>query len=171
MKKTLWAGALLGILLMGCAPAQPTLTTFILVRHAEKAADGTKDPSLTAEGLARAGALAQALSDTPIDAIYSTAYKRAQETVLPVATAKGLPVLAYEAMDGGQMDRILAAHKGGTVLVSGHSNTTPWTANYFLGSPTYPDFDDADYDNMLILSIIQKGNAKVMWLTYGVPTK
>lgn len=166
MKKIFLACSLLSLLLVGCAQPQ-TITTFILVRHAEKADDGTKDPSLTADGAIRANELARVLSDAKIDAIYSTAYKRTRETVEPTAKAKGLSILAYESMKGDEMDRIFNAHKGGTVLISGHSNTTPWVVNYFLGKETYPDFEDSDYDNIIVLSIVEKGNAKVTWLNYG----
>jgi hypothetical protein len=43
-------------------------------------------------------------------------------------------------------------------------------ANYFLGAETYPDFKDSDYDNIMVLSVIEKGNAIVTWLNYGVAT-
>ncbi len=168
MKKILLVCALLSALLVGCTQAPQTITTFILVRHAEKADDGTKDPPLTADGTIRANELARVLSEAKIDAVYSTTYKRTQETVEPTAKAKNLSVLPYESMKGDEMDRIFNAHKGGTVLISGHSNTTPWVVNYFLGANTYPDFEDSDYDNILVLSIIDKGNAKVTWLNYGV---
>lgn len=148
----------------------PALTTFILVRHAEKGNDGTNNPPLSEEGEQRARALAQLLSETKIDAIYSTPYHRTLNTVRPLAAEKGLELLTYEPKDE-QMDRLLEKHKGKTVLISGHSNTTPWVANYFLGKEVYPNFDDADYDNILILSIIEKGKASVTRLTYGKPTR
>ncbi|MBX2942936.1 MAG: histidine phosphatase family protein [Cyclobacteriaceae bacterium] len=167
MRKTLLVFALLSALFAGCTPAPQTITTFILVRHGEKADDGTKDPDLTADGASRANELARVLSETDIDAIYSTPYKRTHETVEPTATAKGLPILDYAAMEGEEMDKILNAHRGGTVVISGHSNTTPWTVNYFLGSETYPEFESSDFDNIMVLSIIEKGNAKLTWLNYG----
>lgn len=177
MRKTILAFAIISALLVGCSqpPAQqeqtpPVITTFILVRHAEKADDGTKDPPLTEEGSIRANDLVRLLIETKIDAIYSTPYKRTQETVKPIAEAKGLSVLSYEPMKGEVMDSLLNVHSGGTVLVSGHSNTTPWVANYFLGSESFPNFEDSDYDNVMVLSIIEKGNAKVTWLNYGAPT-
>ncbi|MFZ1806010.1 MAG: phosphoglycerate mutase family protein [Cyclobacteriaceae bacterium] len=175
MKNTILAFALLCILFVGCTQQQqeqeqPTITTFILVRHAEKADDGTKNPPLTDDGAMRANDLVKLLYEAKIDAIYSTPYKRTQETVKPVADAKGLSVLSYEPMKGEAMDSILNAHNGGTVLVSGHSNTTPWVANYFLGDESYPDFKDSDYDNIMVLSIIEKGNTKVTWLNYGAAT-
>ncbi|HRK55295.1 MAG TPA: phosphoglycerate mutase family protein [Cyclobacteriaceae bacterium] len=172
MKKTILVFALFSVIFIGCTntPTPQTITTFILVRHAEKADDGTKDPPLTPDGKIRADELAKVLKETNLDAIYSTAFKRTQETVAPTANSKSLSVLAYEAMKGDEMDRILKTHKGGTVLISGHSNTTPWVANYFLGNEAYPDFIDSDFDNILIVSILEKGNASVTWMSYGMPT-
>lgn len=175
MRKTILASVLLSVLFVGCTqpPHQqepPTITTFILVRHAEKADDGTKDPPLTDDGAIRANDLVKLLHETKIDAIYSTPYKRTQETVTPIAVAKGLSVLSYEPMKGEEMDSLLNTHAGGTVLISGHSNTTPWVANYFLGAESFPDFNDSDYDNIMVLSIVEKGNAKVTWLNYGTTT-
>jgi phosphohistidine phosphatase SixA len=103
------------------------LTTFILVRHAEKA-DGSDDPELSEAGKARAQRLAEVLSKTSIQAIYSTSYKRTRDTVSPLAKAKGLEVIAYEAKKADPIEKILKDHVGGTVVISGHSNTTPWTA-------------------------------------------
>jgi broad specificity phosphatase PhoE len=119
------------------------------------------------DGAIRASDLVRLLLETKLDAIYSTPYKRTQETVTPIAEAKGLSVLSYEPMKGEVMDSLLNVHNGGTVLVSGHSNTTPWVANYFLGAESFPNFEESDYDNVMVLSIIEKGNAKVTWLNYG----
>ncbi len=170
MKKILLLFALAGALMTGCAQSPSTVTTFILIRHAEKADDGTKDPDLSEEGKSRAAVLTQLLRETKVDAIYSTPFKRTQQTVQPLAMAKQLTVGTYNPMKGEDMDKLLAAHRGQTVLLSGHSNTTPWVANYFLGSNVYPDFTDADYDNLLVLSVIEKGNATVTWINFGKPT-
>jgi len=143
-------------------------TTFILIRHAEKANDGTKDPDLTDAGKARALALAKVLKEVKIDAIYSTGYKRTQQTVTPLATGKNLTILQYDAMKADAVDEMLKKFPGGTIVVSGHSNTTPWMANYLLGKEKeqLKDFDDSDYDNILIVNVIEKGKAKITWLTY-----
>jgi len=61
------------------------ITTVILVRHAEKSSDGSKDPELTDAGNARAIALAKLLKEVKVDAIYSTGFKRTQNTVAPLA--------------------------------------------------------------------------------------
>lgn len=147
---------------MACAQA----TTFILVRHAEKVSDGSKDPQLSEAGKVRAMALSKLLKDQKIDAIYATSYKRTQGTVAPLAASKALTVATYDPMKGNVIDEMAAKYPGGTIVVCGHSNTTPWTANYLLGEEQYKDFDDTDYDNLLIVDVIEKGKVKVTWLTY-----
>ena len=147
--------------------AQEQLTTFILVRHAEKADDGTKDPGLTDEGRIRATHLAEMLSKTSIQAIYSTSFKRTRNTVSPLAEAKGMEVLSYEPLKAHALDKMLADHAGGTVVISGHSNTIPWTANYLIGKDQLKDFADDDYKNFLVVTVMKKGTvASITWLTY-----
>src|SRR5437667_11564086 len=75
------------ILLFGSvsnASAQPVV---VIVRHAEKAANGGNDPDLSSAGHARAEALARILKDSGITAIFSTEFKRTEETAAPTATA------------------------------------------------------------------------------------
>lgn len=170
MKKFAIAICLLGAVLIGCAQPKDKITTLILVRHAEKENDGTKDPGLTAEGKARAADLVKILGETKIDAIYSTNYKRTRSTVQPLAAAKGISILTYDPMKGEEMDKILQAHAGATIVICGHSNTTPWVANYLLDKEELADFKDSDYDNLIILSVLEKGHAQVTWLNYGNPT-
>lgn len=64
---------------------QDSSTTLILVRHAEKVKDGSNDPILTPEGKVRANELMYILKHVELSAIYSTPYKRTQQTVLPTA--------------------------------------------------------------------------------------
>jgi 2,3-bisphosphoglycerate-dependent phosphoglycerate mutase len=150
------------------ACAQKTeITTFILLRHAEKANDGTEDPDLKPEGVERAKRITAMLKDIPVDAIYTTNYKRTRNTVAPLAEAKGLPLQQYEAFKPGVIEDMIAKHKGGTIVISGHSNNIPWTANLLVGKEVYKDFTDADYDNMLIVSVVEKGKvANVTWINY-----
>ena len=76
-------------------------TTVIFVRHAEKAALPADDPGLSEAGKLRAAELARQLVDADVvagvDAIYSTSFRRTEETVLPVATALDLPITSYDA--------------------------------------------------------------------------
>lgn len=146
--------------------AQTDLTTIILVRHAERAEDGSRDPDISDAGKVRAQALANLFSKTKIDAIYSTAFKRTQNTVAPLAVLKSLTVQEYNPVGTGWLDELLTRHKGQTVLCVGHSNTVPATINQLIGKEEYKNFEDSDYGNVVIVSLREKGNAKLTWLRY-----
>lgn len=147
------------------AQDQSSVTTIILIRHAERGNDGSKDPPLSEAGIARANNLANVLKKTDLTAIYSSDFKRTKSTAAPVAQAKQLAVKIYVPMDEVEIKKIISDNFGKTVLVVGHSNTTPWTAN-FLTESTIKDFDDTEYDNMLIVSIPQSGKATLTWINY-----
>ncbi|MBX2916571.1 MAG: histidine phosphatase family protein [Cyclobacteriaceae bacterium] len=145
----------------------PTITTVILVRHAEKGTDDLKDPELSEVGKQRAQRLAQVLQETHVDAIYSTPYKRTRNTVTPLAEAKGLSIATYDPSKKEEIDQLLQKFAGGTIVVAGHSNTVPGFANYLTGKTEFQNFDDSDYDNLLVVTVVQKGKlAKTVWLTY-----
>ena len=165
MKKLLF---ILCVCFCSQALAQQAVTTFILIRHAEKGDDGTKDPDLSEAGKQRAGSLVKLLKETKIDAIYSTAYKRTRNTVAPLAQSKNLSLRSYDATRMEEVDAILKEFKGGTIVLCGHSNTTPATANYLTGNKDeLKAFDDGDYDNVLIVDVLERGIvSKVVWLSY-----
>ena len=171
IKKFLPLAYLLLIIGTACAQEKKEATTLILVRHAEKVDDGTRDPALSAAGKERAQVLIELLRETPIEAIYSTPYKRTRETVEPLAHAKGISVTEYKPHDWDVLKKIVDENKGKTIVMVGHSNTTPWVANVLLGEEKkYPDWKDDDYDNVLIVSEFGDGHTNVTWLTYGKAT-
>lgn len=148
--------------------AQDPVTTFVLIRHAEKDfTQSTNDPDLSAEGRKRAQRLAAMFNEGEVTAIYSTPYKRTRQTVEVLATNKGLTILEYSANKEEEIDVMLKAHAGGTVVVVGHSNTTPWFANKLLGMEKYRPMEDGDYDNVWIVTLTEKGkHARLVWLNY-----
>jgi 2,3-bisphosphoglycerate-dependent phosphoglycerate mutase len=150
------------------ALAQEQVTTFILIRHAEKdLTQSTNDPDLSPEGKKRARKLAELLNETDVTAIYSTPYKRTRQTVEVLAAQKGLSILEYTANKEEEINVMLNAHAGGTIVVSGHSNTVPWFANKLLGVEKYRPWEDGDYDNVWVISVVEKGtSAKLLWLNY-----
>jgi broad specificity phosphatase PhoE len=149
------------------AEAQTQITTVILLRHAEKASDGTQDPELSPQGVDRASRIAAMLKDTQIDAIYSTNLKRTKNTVSPLAWEKGIQVEFYEPNKTEALTDIFQTYQGKTIVICGHSNTIPWTANFIIGKNTYENFRDDEYNNLLVISFTEIGrNAKVTWLRY-----
>ena len=78
------------------ASAQPIV---VIVRHAEKATDGGRDPDLSLAGRARADELARILKDSGITAIFTSEFKRTQETAAPSATSIGVTATVIPAKD------------------------------------------------------------------------
>lgn len=144
-----------------------TATTFICLRHAETTGIGT-DPALSTAGMARAEALRRILGNVSLDAVYSTDYNRTRQTAQPTAIDKLLSTTIYNPSNlGSFVDGVLASHRGGAVLVLGHSNTTPSLLNVLLGSTVYTNLPDAEYDNLFLVTVAEKGRAKVLHLKYG----
>src|SRR5512138_1440345 len=75
----------------------PVATTFVVVRHGEKASDTDRDPDLSAAGLERAQALARHLDGAGLVAVYTSDYRRTRQTVAPSARAHALDAVAYDA--------------------------------------------------------------------------
>ncbi len=149
-------------------------TTVIFVRHAEKAAAPADDPPLSMAGKQRASELARQLVDADVvagvDAIYSTSFRRTEETVQPVAVALNVPITSYDASNTETiMDEIVREHKGKIVLVVGHSNTVPVLIGSIGASKKVPEIDEDEYDNIYIVSIPWFGKTKTIRLRYGAP--
>ncbi|WP_020400459.1 SixA phosphatase family protein [Kordiimonas gwangyangensis] len=129
------------------ASAEPVL---YLVRHAEKVADGSRDPALTPEGLKRAEWLAGYFEDKDIKTVLSTDYKRTQQTAAPTAAGFGLEVESYDPSDLNELAKQLKGLEG-PVLVLGHSNTTPVLAGILLKDPM-EELDERVYDHIYVLT-------------------
>ena len=139
-------------------------TVFIFTRHAEKADDGTRDPALSDKGVARAEKIQGILGDVDVTAVYSTDYKRTRSTVNPIAKEKNLEVQLYDPRDPEFLNSLLVKEKGGTVLISGHSNTVPSMINQ-LAKTNYPNFSEKEYDNLVFVIVKPENTPLVIWLT------
>jgi broad specificity phosphatase PhoE len=149
-------------------------TTVIFVRHAEKAAMPADDPGLSPAGQRRVAELTRQLADADVvagvDAVYSTPYRRTEETARPVADALSLPINTYDAADTEAiMEHIVKVHKGKVILVVGHSNTVPALIGNMGASKRVPEIAEDEYDNIYIVSIPWFGKTKTIRLRYGEP--
>ena len=143
------------------------LTTFILVRHAEKANDGTLNPPLNQAGYERAENLAALLQNQQATALYSTPYTRTEETLKPIADKQKLQIASYDPRAGEEwLAELLVKHAGGTVVISGHSNTIPGLANKLLGEERFAQFDESEYSNLIIIVSEEIGNSKLIRLSF-----
>jgi 2,3-bisphosphoglycerate-dependent phosphoglycerate mutase len=109
------------LLLVTYVDAAPVV---FVVRHAEKASAGGKDPDLSSEGQKRADALAHILKDSQITSVFVTEFKRTQQTGAPTARAAQVGATVVPANDIGALVQKLRASNG-NALVVGHGNTIP----------------------------------------------
>ncbi len=134
---------------------EPVISTFYFIRHAEK--DRTdpenKDPELNQDGLNRAIRWAEVFDPIELNAIYSTNYERTSMTAAPTSVKKDIDITYYDAKTI-DMDSFKMKNKGLSVLVVGHSNTTPNLVNKVLGMEKYQQIDDNDNSNLFIVRII-----------------
>lgn len=150
------------------AAAKPPITVF-LVRHAEKESTGS-DPSLTEAGRERAATLADVLADAGVTAIFSSEFKRTQETAAAVAARLGLTVTTVPAKDvDGLLGRVRALGPGGRALIVGHANTVPELIERMTGVKV-AEMADSDYDRLFVTSVRGKGAGEVVVLRYGGAT-
>jgi len=127
---------------------------YYLIRHAEKdRSDKTnKNPNLTAEGHKRAANWASVFQNVPFDAVYSTEYNRTLQTAQPTADAKELQVKIYDPYQLN-MDTFVKETTGKTVLIVGHSNTTPDFVNRLINEEAYESIADDNNGNLYIVTI------------------
>ncbi len=141
--KNVLVAALVSLLAISYAQADSAI---YLLRHAEKQKDGTNDPHLTNKGHKRSELLAQQLSTANISKIYSTNYQRTRETVKPLSDSLGIAIQSYDPEKLEEFAEVLKAESGSIVVV-GHSNTTPNLTSLLSGSPV-DSIDDNEYDNL-----------------------
>jgi len=129
-------------------------SVYYLIRHAEKdrSDETNNNPNLTEEGNERAEYWARVFKNVDFDAVYSTDYNRTRETATPTASANQLEITSYHPT---QLDHnnFLKDTKGKTVLIVGHSNTTPAFANKLLNEEKFESIDDDNNGNLYIITI------------------
>ncbi|MBK7865463.1 MAG: histidine phosphatase family protein [Archangiaceae bacterium] len=144
------------------------VTTVIVVRHAEKAAEPKLDPPLTPAGEARAAALVKAVGPR-LDAVLSTDFARTRNTGAPAAAKFKLSV---QTVGGGAPEfakEVLEKHRGQTVLIVGHSNTVPAIVTA-LGAAKPKDICETEFDDLFVVTVPASGTATVEQKKYGAKT-
>lgn len=138
-------------------------TTYYFIRHAEKIRKdkSNKNPNLTKKGHARAENWSTVFKNVKFDLIYSTKYHRTIQTALPTANREQLEIQYYNP--NNLYDTDFKEHTTGkTVLVVGHSNTTPTFVNDVLGENKFPEIDDSNNANLYILTITEGKKSTVL---------
>jgi len=134
------------------APGTKDDYTLYLVRHAEKQADGSRDPELTGAGRRRSENLSEWLADKDIRDVWSSDYKRTRDTARPTLSRLGLDLIIYDPRDLTTLSATLLSNQK-NALVVGHSNTTPELAR-LLCTCDIDDMDDSEYDRLIVISIL-----------------
>ena len=107
------------------------VTKIFLIRHTETLDGGTRDPVLSEKGIERANKWAEVLGQEKIDLVYSTDLKRTQALARIIANSQGIERI-YSYQRNIDVETFLKEIKGKVVLVSGHSDTTPFLVNKFI---------------------------------------
>ena len=137
----------------------------VVVRHAEKA-DQSTDPVLSAQGAARAEALAKALAAMDVKAVYVTQYQRTALTAAPLMKAAGLTAIQVHSDASAELvERMKREYPGDVVLTVGHSNSVPRILK-LLGATETIELGDNDYDNLFIVVPKPSGSATLLRLKY-----
>ena len=150
--------AVCALLLCSAASAAAQQTIFV-VRHAERAdtaAAGAPamiapatDPPLSAAGHERAARLASMLRSADITHIFTTEFRRTQETAAPLAKQLKLTPVISPSKDSAPLVEQVRQLKGSALIV-GHSNTIPDLLKR-LGIKDAVTIPDAEYDNLFIV--------------------
>lgn len=134
---------------------KPVISTYYLIRHAEK--DTTdkenRNPELLEAGLARADNWAEVFKHVSLNHIYSTDYFRTKMTAAPTAKAQNVntEIFDYRNFD---YEAFKKTHENKSVLIVGHSNTTPIMANGLLGEEKYEQMDEHDNGSLFIIKLV-----------------
>jgi len=144
-------------------------TVVVVVRHAESEVGTDPDPGLSVDGRERAARLAKALSQArpvrALDAIFSSEFKRALQTVTPLSETLALPVNVVPSESWNELPRkILRGHRGEYVLVAGNSNTVTALVEALSGEKV--TLRDDEYDAMFIVFAPQISKTKVLRIRY-----
>jgi broad specificity phosphatase PhoE len=180
------------------APAPAAgVKTIIVVRHAEAEHQPGGDPSLTADGRARALELARVLTDTQLSSVYITHYQRNRQTAAPLSRKAGdkpprvidpsgpavrpepprvidpsVPAVRPEPIVIDDVPATVAALRaepwGATALVIGHSNTVPDLVRGLTGN-ALPASEPIIFDRMWIVTLARDGTASLLRVRYGAP--
>ena len=149
------------------ARAQTPPTVVIVVRHAEKASSSPQDPDppLSEAGAARAQRLKDVAGAAEVAAVYTTQFRRTRDT----AAVLGVPVVPVEitrdnaaTYAASVAKEILSKHKGKTVMVVGHSNTTPQMVEALSGRRVPPLDDARDFDALYVVVIPDAGPPRLV---------
>jgi len=147
----------------------PEWTHFFCVRHAEKAKDDPKDPTLTAEGMARAERLGRIMAEAGLDSVYATPYRRNQLTAEPIQRRGNTPPIVTYKPDEQEnwLLELLKTSQGKKMMVVGHQNTIPKLLNQLKGGGfAYENIADLEFGLLYVVATQGFGQTKIVEVRY-----
>lgn len=150
------------------------VTTFYIVRHAEKV-DNSDNSPLSGAGKERAIVLKNLLKNKGIDNIFVSNFLRTQQTAAYLARSLHKTPKRYRNTDEGNqilVKELLSFTGNHSILIVGHTNNIPIIIDSLMGSPQHIAIPENDFDNMYIITI-KNGVVparKLKVTTYGNPS-
>ena len=168
MKKILALFGFLFFAFTSCAQDHKTveveeISTYYLIRHAEKdrSNSSNRNPDLSEIGVERAKKWSEVMSHIDFDAVYSTKYNRTMQTATPTAERNNLDIQSYDPRKMYDA-KFQKETKGQTVLIVGHSNTTPFFVNKILKEEKFDEMDDDNNSNLYIVTVTKDARTCVL---------
>ncbi len=163
-------GAIVALGVAAWALHAATTTIVVVIRHADKVADGSNDPPLSEAGIDRAARLAGVFgtgsADVGIDAIFVTQYRRNADTARALAAKRSIPVIALNDSDlSGLEHRIKRDYGGRRVLVIAHSDTVPEIVKALGEGVEVPPIDSNEYGTVYVVAIPRWNRPTVLRLS------
>ncbi|MCB0569373.1 MAG: histidine phosphatase family protein [Phaeodactylibacter sp.] len=141
----------------------PNATLLVLVRHAEKG--NGEDPNLTSEGVRRALLLSDILQGLSLEVVYTTDFKRTIQTSEPTALRQHVPLKQYTPSNLATLAyKLSTRYKGKSVLVVGHSDTTPELINTLVGKELVARIPEYEYNKLYVMLISGDKHKEVLEL-------
>jgi len=174
----------------GCSPGAPPAvpargqvcargSTFIVVRHAEKAPPpegAPDDPPLSEKGRARAEGVATMFEHAGITRLVASRYRPTQETLAPLVERLHLTVDVRPMIKADQTDELVrelrASPDGAVVMVASHSNVLPRLVRQLGGGAPLrgvsgDSLADDDYGRAYVITEPCAGPPQVLELSSG----
>ena len=147
------------------AQEDTAVTTIYIVRHADR--DGEND-ALTDVGDQRAQQVADLMKVLRPKAVYSTDTQRTRNTAGPSVAALGLELKIYGRLTDEWINGLKRDHRGESILIVGHSNTSGKIASLLSGNGEF-EIDEDEYDRMFVVTL-RGDEASAVAIQFGEPT-
>lgn len=154
MKTHLFRFLLLTCLTLGSLQsllAQDLPVRIFLMRHAEKAVDGTKDPALSQKGAKMASTLDSLLKDVKVNAVFSTPYKRTKMTANGIAIRNAITIRDYDPFKVRSLLTQIDQERLENIVVIGHGNTVPEFINTLVSGASLEVMEESDYGKLFVI--------------------